>query len=225
MEEFKKRFKENIVPISFMISIPILNIIYGILNNASRGAYSLVCTLDEITPFLKIFIMPYIVWYPYIFLIMVYICFKNKKVYYKILFCLDVGFIVSYVMFYFFQTTVPRPEILQNDILSKLVQLIYASDKPFNCFPSLHVLTTYFVMKGLSMVDIDVKFKRYANIVGVLIILSTIFIKQHVIMDVIFAILLGEIILTIVSGVFSEGVDVWLKKLYSSLMMRKKLEN
>ncbi|MCY6959094.1 phosphatase PAP2 family protein [Clostridium brassicae] len=220
-----EKLKNNIMPLSFMISIPILNIFYGLLNNESRGAYSLVCSIDRATPFLKAFVLPYLIWYPYIFLVMVYICFKNKKVYYKILFCLDIGFIISYVIFYFFQTTVARPYPVEQDIMTKLIGIVYSNDKPFNCFPSLHVLTTYFVMKGISKVESNKKVTITVNIAGILIILSTLFIKQHVIMDVIFAIVLGGIILKTVNVVFDEGVEVWLKKLFLSLTMKKKLEN
>ncbi|WP_374048183.1 phosphatase PAP2 family protein [Clostridium sp. MB40-C1] len=208
-----------------MISIPILNIFYGLLNSENRGVYSLVCSIDKATPFLKVFVLPYLIWYPFIFLIMVYICLKNKKVYYKILFCLDIGFIISYIIFYFFQTTVQRPCLVDQDIMTKLVGIVYSNDKPFNCFPSLHVLTTYFVMKGIGKVESSKKITIPVNIVGILIILSTLFIKQHVIMDVIFAIVLGGIILKTVNVVFAEGVEVWLKKLFLLLTMKKKLEN
>lgn len=220
-----KKLKENIIPISFMLSIPILNIFYGILNNGSRGVYSLVTNIDILIPFTKSFIIPYVIWYPFIFLVLVYLCLKNNKVYYKTLFCVSIGFIVSYMIFYFFQTTVARPTLADDDILTNIVEIVYKNDKPYNCFPSLHVLTTYFVMKGISEVESNKKITLPVNITGILIILSTMFIKQHVIMDAIFAIVLGGIILKVVNVVCPEGVDVWGKKLFSLLTMKKKLEN
>lgn len=220
-----KKLKENIIPISFMLSIPILNIFYGILNNNSRGVYSLVTNIDTLIPFTKSFIIPYVIWYPFIFLVLVYLCLKNTKIYYKTLFCLSIGFIVSYTIFYFFQTTVVRPTFVEDDILTKIVEIVYKNDKPYNCFPSLHVLTTYFVMKGISEVESNKKITLSVNIIGVSIILSTMFVKQHVVMDVIFAIVLGGIILKVVGTMCPDGVDVWIKKLCSALTMKKKLEN
>lgn len=220
-----KKLKENIIPISFMLLIPILNIFYGILNNKSRGVYSLVTNIDTIIPFTKSFIIPYVIWYPYIFLVLVYLCLKNIKVYYKTLFCLSIGFIVSYIIFYFFQTTVARPTLVEDDILINIVEIVYKNDKPYNCFPSLHVLTTYFVMMGISEVETNKKITLPVNIIGILIILSTLFVKQHVVMDVIFAIVLGGIILKVVSVICPDDIDAWGKKLFTALMMKKKLEN
>lgn len=220
-----EKIKKNIFQLSFMISIPIINIFYGILNNSSRGVYNLTTNIDKATPFLKAFIIPYVIWYPYIFLILVYLCLRDKKVYYKILFSLNIGFVVSYVIFYLFQTVVIRPDLVQNDILTKLVYVVYKNDKPFNCFPSLHVLTTYFVMKGINEIDENKNIKILTGIIGTLIILSTLFVKQHVIMDVVFAILLGGMILRFVSMVFPKGVDVGIKKVVSYVMMKNKLEN
>ncbi|MCY6369126.1 phosphatase PAP2 family protein [Clostridium ganghwense] len=220
-----KKLKDNIIPLSLMISIPILNIFYGILNNDSRGVYSLMTSIDRVIPFTKSFIIPYIIWYPFIFLIMVYLCIKDIKAYYKTLLCLNIGFIVSYIIFYFFQTAVSRPVLGESDILIKLVGIIYKTDNPYNCFPSLHVLTTYFVMKGISEVEKNKKITLPVNIIGILIILSTLFIKQHVVLDVIFAIVLGEIIVRVVSVMRMDDVDTWIKKQFSTLIMKNKLEN
>lgn len=220
-----EKLKKNIFQLSFMISIPIVNIFYGILNNSSRGVYNLTTNIDKATPFLRVFIIPYVIWYPYIFFILVYLCLNNKKVYYKTLFCLNIGFIASYVIFYLFQTVVVRPNLVQGDILTKLVHVVYKNDKPFNCFPSLHVLTTYFVMKGINEIDANKKIKILTGVIGSLIILSTLFVKQHVIMDVVFAIILGGIILRCVSVIFPKGIDEWTKKLFSNLFMKNKFEN
>ncbi|MCY6356520.1 phosphatase PAP2 family protein [Clostridium sp. ZS2-4] len=220
-----KKLKKNIIPISLMLIIPILNIFYGILNNDSRGVYSLETKIDTLIPFTKSFIIPYVIWYPFIFLVLVYLCLKNTKIYYKTLFCLSIGFVVSYIIFYFFQTTIVRPAFVEDDILTKIVEIVYKNDKPYNCFPSLHVLTTYFVMKGISEVESNRKITLPVNITGVLIIVSTMFVKQHVAMDVIFAIIIGEIIVKVVSAICPQGVDVLGKKLFSSLTMKKELEN
>ncbi|MEH7375571.1 phosphatase PAP2 family protein, partial [Neobacillus drentensis] len=62
----------------------------------------------------------------------------------------------------------------------------YANDRPFNCFPSIHVLTTFVIM----LASLHIKNKHLINnacihVVGTLIIISTLFVKQHVIFDMI----------------------------------------
>ncbi|WP_066496295.1 phosphatase PAP2 family protein [Abyssisolibacter fermentans] len=220
-----KKIKENILGLSFLLSIPLINISYKLLNNADRGVYSLLTDIDRAVPFLKIFILPYIFWYIYVLGGLVYLCFKNKKVYYIALASLNIGLIICSVLYYYFQTTVLRPELVDNDILTRLVTFIYNHDQPYNCFPSTHVTTTYIVMKGINAIKIYKSFKLLTNIIGILIILSTQFVKQHVILDLIFAILLGEIVYKIVEFLSNDGGVILKKKIISLLTMKKKLEN
>lgn len=220
-----KKLKENFIPLLFMISIPISNIFYGILNSAHRGVGSFALEIDNKIPFIKEFILPYILWYPFILVFMVYICLKNREVYYRTLISLNIGLIVCYIIFYFFQTTVIRPELQGADIFTRLVKIIYDNDNPYNCFPSVHVITTYTVMKGLKYVSGSRIFLNVINIIGISIIISTQFVKQHVILDLISAIILGEILFAIAMvGYYREEI-IWRKRQYSSLMMKKKLEN
>lgn len=220
-----KKLKENLVPLCFLVSLTISNIFYKILNNPSRGAYSLITDIDRAVPFLKIFILPYVMWYPFIAFCLVYLCFKNRKIYYRILVSINIGLIFCYIIYYFFQTTVPRPELIGNDLFTKMVSMIYGYDNPYNCFPSLHVTTTYLVMRGVNKIKNNVWVSVSVNIMGVLIILSTQFVKQHVVLDMVSAIIMNEIIFRIVTEIGEEGVKVWVKKIFSLLMMKKKLEN
>lgn len=192
------KFKKILFDLSFMISIVISNSFYVILNNNNRGAYKLITVIDKIVPFINYFIIPYIIWYPFIVVGLVYLYFRNRKNYFKSLISLNIGLIICYIIFYFFQTTVPRPIVIDNDIFSKLVRMIYSNDNPYNCFPSVHVITTYIVMRGLY---ISVK-NKIINLIfqftGLLIILSTVFVKQHVVLDIISAIIIGEVVIKLV---------------------------
>ncbi|KYH28972.1 MULTISPECIES: phosphatase PAP2 family protein [Clostridium] len=206
----------KLLPLMWMISIPISNIFYRILNNSSRGVYTLAMNIDEKIPFIKEFIVPYIIWYPFIFIALIYLCIKDRKVYYRTLISLNIGLIICYLIFYFFQTTVVRPRIEDVDIFTKLVSIIYNHDRPYNCFPSVHVITTYIVMRGVNMVARREIMLFSFNIIGILIILSTQFVKQHVILDLIAAIILGEFI-------FGPVINIYYDIL--ALNMKKKMES
>jgi len=150
----------------------------------------LITPLDRQIPFLPAFIIPYIVWYPFIALTLLFIFLKDVRVYFKTLLALCLGLLVSYVFYYYFQTTVPRPQVGERGILNYLVQFIYRHDLPYNCFPSIHVLTSYLMMKGAKV------FKCWARLmvqfIGMMIIASTLFVKQHVLADVGMAIIVAE---------------------------------
>lgn len=220
------KIKKNIVPLILMLTIPIVNVFYGILNNSNRGVYTLVTEFDKSVPFLAVFSIPYMVWYPFIIICLIYMCFKNRELYYKSLSSIVISLIISYIIFFFFQTTVPRPEVIANDTFSGIVKFIYSTDNPYNCFPSIHVITTYIVMR--YMLNNEVKNNRIINIIvtilGILIILSTEFIKQHVLLDIIFAIILGEGIYNMINYYGLEMIKKCQQKKYLLLMMKKKSE-
>ena len=81
-----------------------------------------------------------------------------------------------------------------NDILSKMILFTYNSDEPYNCFPSIHVITAYLAVKGINATNARKSIKIPVNVIGFLIIISTEFVKQHVIMDILFAIFLCDVI-------------------------------
>lgn len=192
-------FKNNLIHMFALLSIPLINIFYTFLNNNTRGIYQLITTIDINIPFVKEFIIPYILWYPFIILSLLYICLKDLKVYYKTLITLNLCLLSCYLIYYFFQTTVPRPYIYGNDIFSYLTLLIYKFDKPFNCFPSIHVVTSYLMIKGMNSINCSKRVKLTTIFMSIFIIISTLFVKQHVIMDVISAILLGDIMFDFIS--------------------------
>ncbi|ALC90372.1 phosphoesterase [Bacillus sp. FJAT-18017] len=170
----------------FLLVIPVLGLIYQFLNTHPTDAVQISTALDGYIPFLPIFIIPYILWYAYVFLYLVYFCFKDTKVYLKTIILIVVGELICFAIYFFFQTTVPRPQVQGDGILIDLVKLIYLNDRPFNCFPSIHVLTTFAIMLG----SLHIKEKHpvtilFIHILGSLIIISTLFVKQHVIPDMI----------------------------------------
>ncbi|MCB8817472.1 phosphatase PAP2 family protein [Desulfosporosinus shakirovi] len=216
---------KNLMPLCLMLSIPISNIIYVMLNNANRGTHSLVTDLDQGVPFLKIFILPYLSWYFFIFGTLTFFCFKDKKIYYRTLLSINLGLLISYGIYFFFQTNVPRLDIVGNDFLTMLIAFVYNNDQPFNAFPSIHVLLSFLMIKAINKYPA----KNYLNvtvvyITAILIILATQFIKQHVILDLLSSIILGGLIFDLVFHVNIEGLRAWLKEPYLWSMMKKRSE-
>jgi len=208
-----KNFKEYILSFSIILTIVPLNIFYVILNNFNKEANSLVTKFDMAIPFIKIFIIPYIAWYAFIFFTMAYICYKDKETFVKTVISYNLGLIAAYITFLFFQTTVPRPEITGTDILTKLVMMIYKNDNPYNCFPSIHVLTSFLMIKSIYASNCKNKINvSIISIISILIILSTLFVKQHVILDIFGGILYADIIFRFVNAYYYKILNL-IKKL------------
>lgn len=217
---------KNLMPLCLMLSIPISNIIYCQLNNANRGTHSLVTDLDQSVPFLKIFILPYLTWYFFIFGTLAYFCYKNKKIYYRTLIAINLGLLISYVFYFFFQTNVPRPDLVGNDFLTMLIAFVYNNDQPYNAFPSIHVLLSFLMIKAINKYP----GKNYFNVctvytIAILIILATQFVKQHVILDLLSSIVLGGLIFDLVFYINLERLGAWFRRQYQWLNVRKRSVN
>ena len=220
-----KKVKENLLSLSLMFFIPLVNIFYALLNSSERGAYSLVTGLDDKIPFMEVFILPYISWYGFIIFTLMYLCFYDKKMYFKTLASLILGLVLCYIFYFVFQTTVPRPEVNSGNFCTKLVAIIYSADKPYNCFPSIHVLTCFLMVRGIC--SSTMKNKKNVFVItsmATIIIISTLFVKQHVIADVISGILLADLLFDIMFAVEFEKYVLILKKKYSKFHRDNNLE-
>ncbi|WP_338130587.1 phosphatase PAP2 family protein [Cohnella ginsengisoli] len=121
---------------------------------------------------------------------------KDVRTFYRAIATYTICALVCYLVYSVFQTTVPRPDLVGHDPLTRLVAYIYHRDQPFNCFPSIHCFSSYMVFRMLA--SSSFKTRRSLTLVGIgsgLIILSTQFIKQHVLLDLVAAIALVELAL------------------------------
>jgi membrane-associated phospholipid phosphatase len=96
----------------------------------------------------------------------------------------------AFVFFLLYPTSAPRPgSVAGSGFVVWGLKFLYESDPPYNCFPSLHVahstvsaLTCYLVNRGVGIV-------AFASVV--LVGVSTLFTKQHYVLDVMAGILLA----------------------------------
>jgi len=202
-----KRIKENLIPLCLLITLPLLNSLYEVFNNANNGVYNLVTSVDNMIPFWPGFMVPYMCWYPFMLGTMIYFCFKDRRMFYRLLATIDIGLIVCYVFYFFFQTTVPRPTVLGDDLASKFTMFIYKMDNPYNCFPSIHIMTCYLLMKGIWRSKMKNPLNTFIiSFMSCLIIFATLVTKQHIIADLVSAVVLGEIIFIFMGRVNEEKI-------------------
>ena len=190
------KVKGNIKHIWLFGIYGIIGSLYGVFNKPWNEVSNLTTIFDMKIPFLKIFIIPYYSWYVFLIVGVLFLMFNDKKSYYKAVYSLCIGVAICYVIYLLFQTTLARPVVVGNDFLSRLVRYTYQNDNPFNCFPSIHVYTTsvigYFL---LGLKNLKAYQKSMILTLVISIILSTLFVKQHLILDVISALGLGYFII------------------------------
>ncbi len=161
------------------------------INRPWGTPHSVALTADNWVPFQPIFVVPYILYFPFYLLTLVYF-FREKKHFRPVAFAFLWTWLCSYIVFLSFQTQVIRPLISSKGFFEKAVQGIYHLDPPYNCFPSLHASNAMIGM--LAFVYFAPRYSYIAIACGTLIAISTVLIKQHYILDVVGGVALASTI-------------------------------
>lgn len=200
----------------WLLILPLININYVISNTLFQSGKNLALPLDKEIPFVSLFVFPYVYWYIFIIVGLIFLLSKDRKEYLRALMAIYIGMCICFAFYYLYPVEISRPVVENNTIPNKLVNIIYKNDRPFNCFPSIHVLNTYIIMRFTKIKDNKYWF-YYTNIIGILIILSTLFIKQHFILDGVVAIILAEIVILVVKKIEDKYVSYILSLPYKLL--------
>lgn len=152
--------------------------------------------MDANIPFVSEFVYAYISWYIMLFIVPYWFYKCSVKSFNKYYLIVLLSIIFVSIVYVLYPTTINRPNILVDGLSNWIVNLIYTIDTPaLNCFPSMHCLISFvFIYLAIETKDISHKLKIFIIIWSILVILSTIFIKQHVLMDVISAFLISFVI-------------------------------
>jgi membrane-associated phospholipid phosphatase len=182
----QERFKKIIL----LLTIIALYLgIYRLVQTMNPVGINLEIGLDTYIPLIPEFAVIYLLYIPMI--IFVFAFYWNDYKAYRSMSLIAV-ISIAIMIYYVFQTEVLRPIIASTDFFTRLTNTIYKYDMPNNTFPSLHVALT-------SIISAFV-YEKNANVGMVLIpltfliILSTMFIKQHVFLDIIGGLMLAFVI-------------------------------
>ncbi len=171
---------------------------YSYLNQTTVPDIYLYHPLDSKIPFVKEMVVPYVLWYLYIFVPLTYFAFKSPDDFKKLCMFMFTGMTISYLIFYL----VPngqnlRPVITETDIFSRIINSIYSTDRPTNSLPSMHVILSVAVNASIYNSTILAKFKKlkvFSILLCILICASTVFIKQHSILDVVAGLIVSSLL-------------------------------
>ncbi len=184
-------------PILTAIFLIIFQSIFFWTSKAIQGQAHLIGNvIDTKIPFNIWFMIPYCIWY-FLIIIVPYILYKkNKDSFIRYIYSYMICTIVANIIFVAYPTTVIRPEVAPTNILTGITHLIFLIDTPIlNCFPSLHcAMSILFMTSILENKNINVFTKVIITIICLFIMASTLFVKQHVFIDLVS----GDIIATIV---------------------------
>jgi len=156
--------------------------IYKRLNSTSAPGDVLMTRLDHSIPFIPAFSVPYLIYIPYLFFVICYGIILTPF-YAEVAMSALVVQVAAAIVYGMHGTTVPRPEVNGTDVFSRLARFVYSSDRPHCAFPSLHV--AYALLCGYWTLVFFPSLLPLIVLLTVAIILSTLFLKQHALIDVI----------------------------------------
>ncbi len=150
---------------------------------------------DDYIPFIEIFIIPYLLWFVYVSGTVLYFFFTDKQGFYRICTLLITGMTLFLIICTIFPNGLNlRPSTFARDnIFVDLVRFIYRADTSTNVLPSLHVYNSigcYIAIRNSQKLRQYKWVQNGSLVLTVSIVLSTIFLKQHSVVDVIAAIVM-----------------------------------
>lgn len=153
--------------------------------------------LDTYIPFCEWFIFPYVSWSPLLVALGIYLILKDAEGFRRYMWYIMVTFTTAVV----FCILIPNGQDLRPAVMAHhnaatwLVEYTYSIDTNTNVFPSVHVLGC---MAAVAAVWHTPGLKKpawrwSATLYGILIMVSTVFVKQHAAIDVLSGLMAGAI--------------------------------
>lgn len=156
--------------------------------------------LDSYIPFLEIFVIPYLFWFAFMVIGVMYFFFTNRREFYQVTGFLIIGMTIFLIICTVFPNGLHlRPTVFPRDnIFTDMVRnIVYANDTSTNVLPSIHVFNSLGISIAVARSEALRKkpvVQVITHILTLLIIMSTVCLKQHSITDVAAALVMAVII-------------------------------
>ncbi len=157
--------------------------------------------LDDLIPFCEWFYIPYVLWYPFMGSVGLYLAIKDGKGFKRYMTYIGISFIAAIGLFILFPNGQDlRPDLSalgRDNVFTRAVAALYKADTNTNVCPSLHVVGSMAATFGIfhhPRLRKTVWMPIGGIILTVLICLATVFLKQHSVIDVFVGIPYGLIL-------------------------------
>lgn len=202
-----------------ILYLPIHLLWYMIVETMGFQEFTLIhCALDDIIPFCSLFVFPYVLWFPYMVISGLYFLRYDAEAFENYILSLFIGFIISMLIITFYPTGVELrlSDFQVSSFSTWVLGFIYSVDNNMCVFPSMHIVGAVAVAVSVAKSK-SLRKKTILQLCNwtlfTLIVLSTMFIKQHSVLDVIAGIALELIVLFIV---YKGWISQWLDKITKS---------
>ena len=196
LRKFIKKYSHAWVFLYALIYLPWFSYLE---QHVTSDYYLIHSPFDDYIPFVEYFIVPYLMWFLFVIIGAGYFFFTDKKGFYKLAAFLITGMTIFLIICTLFPNGLHlRPTTFARDnIFTHIVQSVYSVDTPTNVLPSIHVFNSMGIAIAVAHSD-KLNEKKWIQhltyILAGLIILSTMFLKQHSVTDVFAALVMAGVI-------------------------------
>lgn len=196
----------------FALYVPVYLFFFFLVERTTHDVTYINIPLDDKIPFIEGFIIPYFLWFPFMFAAIAYVFFKDKKEFFAMGWSLIIGMSLFIVVSFVFPNGLNlRPETMPRDnICTHMVEYLHTIDTPTNVLPSIHVYNS--LVCGIPLGRVLWRRGHKITAIGsyamaVLITLSTMFVKQHSVVDVVSALILSGLCFFLLRGLYKHDAD------------------
>lgn len=157
--------------------------------------------IDKKIPALPYFALVYVLWFPLIAIFPISLFKEAKNLYELYVICWIIDIVISVIIYLAYPTTCTRPKDLENIKGGWMLKILYKfSYKGLNCSPSMHCsISTLVLIFALTASTMPINLRIIYSTTALGIILSTLFTKQHALVDLVTGALLALVIFICVS--------------------------
>jgi len=185
-----KQHRNRVQRVGLLLFILVLQMLYIPINRSVQGGISTSLPVDTHIPLSPVWAIPYLFSIPWWLGAILWAFFKMEdRRWTQFATCLSLAFAISYAIYIVFPTYVERPDVTGGDALSRLVQLIYGNDRPYNALPSGHTYITLIIT--LFWFTWKPRGRAVGLAIAIVVLLSTLFTKQHAVLDLLAGVLLA----------------------------------
>lgn len=164
------------------------------LVNRGRTFYDMTTALEEAIPVIPAWTIVYFGCYLFWIANYIWISRLSRKRCYQLIFADMLGKLVCGVIFLVLPTTNVRPDVLGSGVFDAALRLLYQIDAADNLFPSIHCLVSWNCFAGIrGRQEVPRGYQIFSFVMAVLVFLSTLFTKQHVVADIVAGVAIAEL--------------------------------
>ncbi|MBQ7858888.1 MAG: hypothetical protein IJ347_01965 [Faecalibacterium sp.] len=180
-------------PVEVMLCyLAVYQLCFVLLERWQRPYHLVHCRLDAYIPFHQVWVVPYVLWFVWVPLTLLWFLKHSEGLFWRLFAAIALGNTVATGVFAVWPTIQLRRRTLYgSDVFTSLIRFIYTVDTPTNVCPSLHTSVSVAILLAVLASGMGKSGKLAHTVITVAICLSTVIIRQHSCVDVLWGAVLS----------------------------------